>query len=125
MADDKRKTLLVDFDGVIHSYESGWQGAAVIADLPIHGAFEWLERASEHFDISIFSARNGQHGGTVAMVMWFMRHGLKDSVLRRLDFPMVKPKAFLTIDDRSIRFEGDWSKIDPSTLLKFKTWQES
>ena len=38
--------LCLDFDGVIHSYSSGWKGAAVIPDPPVDGAmrFIWDER---------------------------------------------------------------------------------
>ena len=35
--------ICVDFDGVIHSYKSGWRGVAVIPDPPVPGAIEWLE----------------------------------------------------------------------------------
>ena len=35
-----KKTILVDFDGVIHSYTSVLKGARVIPDLPVPGAIE-------------------------------------------------------------------------------------
>ena len=37
-----------------------------------------------------------------------------------VSFPEQKPPAFLTIDDRAICFEGDWSELDPAELLGFK-----
>ena len=36
------KTILLDFDGVIHSYTSGWKGAGVIPDPPVPGAIDFL-----------------------------------------------------------------------------------
>jgi hypothetical protein len=44
-------TICVDFDGVLHSYASGWKGAGVVADGPVDGAIEWLNahrEAEEH-----------------------------------------------------------------------------
>jgi hypothetical protein len=35
-----RRTVCLDFDGVVHSYRSGWRGATVIPDPPIHGTAE-------------------------------------------------------------------------------------
>ena len=32
-----KPTIILDFDGVIHSYTSGWQGADVIGDPPWRG----------------------------------------------------------------------------------------
>jgi len=37
--------LCLDFDGVIHSYSSGWKGADVIPDPPVPGAFDFIRRA--------------------------------------------------------------------------------
>lgn len=121
--EDGRPILLVDFDGVIHSYESGWQGANVINDPPVDGAFDFLLRAAEHFDVQVYSARSNQTGGIWAMKRWFKRHGwscMTDGTPRVLEFPTEKPAAFLTIDDRCWRFEGEWP--DPEALTQFRPW---
>lgn len=68
-----RPTLSVDFDGVLHSYSSGWKGARVIADPPVPGAIEWLCMMSAHYEIAISSARSGQWGGRRAMRLWIGR----------------------------------------------------
>ena len=39
-----RRTVCLDFDGVLHSYRSGWCGADVIPDPPIHGTREAVAR---------------------------------------------------------------------------------
>lgn len=37
-----KKIIAVDFDGVLHSYISGWKGARNIPDPPTPGAIRWL-----------------------------------------------------------------------------------
>lgn len=121
--------LLLDFDGVCHSYTSGWKGADVILDPPVPGLFEFLEAAALHFDVQIYSSRSGQPGGREAMLDWFLHHG--DAWARENDlksgplvptFPESKPPAFLTIDDRAICFQGVWP--DPGELRKFQPWNK-
>lgn len=58
MSKPKRYTVCVDFDGVIHSYESPWKAAHLIADAPVAGALEWLCAISKKFDIVILSTRS-------------------------------------------------------------------
>lgn len=62
--------LVLDFDGVIHSYTSGWKGAAVIPDPPVPGALEFILEADRHFDVHILSSRSHQWGGRRAMKRW-------------------------------------------------------
>jgi hypothetical protein len=45
--------LSLDFDGVIHSYTSGWKGADVIADPPVPGAFQFIGEALQVFLVSM------------------------------------------------------------------------
>lgn len=37
-------TLVVDFDGVLHAYESPWTSPWTIPDAPVEGAIEWLTK---------------------------------------------------------------------------------
>lgn len=115
--------MLVDFDGVIHSYESGWQGADVINDVPVEGAFDFLNSALDHFDVQVYSARSSLEGGLWAMKRWFKRHHWKVDQAGEplgLVFPEQKPAAFLTIDDRCFCFQGIWP--DPEALTRFRPW---
>ena len=41
---DKRPTVCFDFDGVIHSYTSGWKGDDVIPDPPVEGIKEVIDK---------------------------------------------------------------------------------
>lgn len=112
-----RRTLAIDFDGVLHSYASGWQGPAVIADPPVERAIEWLTAAVERFDLAIYSVRAAYPGGIDAMRAWLRQHALPERVLERIRFPIAKPPAELYIDDRAFRFEGKFPSFDELAQL--------
>lgn len=128
--------ICVDFDGVIHSYTSGWKGADVIPDPPVPGAIEWLIAhlpvpdalgMAPHYEGPepvIYSARSSQSGGIKAMKAWFVKHGLDEWYIRDdiLKFPETKPAAFLTIDDRAICFDGRFPTTEE--IMAFQTWQK-
>jgi adenylylsulfate kinase-like enzyme len=55
---DKRKTLAVDFDGVIHKYSRGFQGLDNAYDPPMEGAMEVLQRLKDSgYVLKIMSSR--------------------------------------------------------------------
>lgn len=119
--------LCLDFDGVCHSYVSGWKGADVIPDPPVEGLFEFLEIASEEFIINIFSSRSHHEGGIEAMKAWFYewfgrRYGRTSIPPFELRFPKHKPPALITIDDRAILFMGTWPSVE--WLRNFKPWNK-
>jgi len=100
-----KSILCLDFDGTIHSYVSGWQGAGVISDEPVAGAFDFIKDASLHFDVHVYSARSGLPGGIDAMNTWFIEHGWSSNHKGEpadLSFPTSKPPAHVSIDDRAI-----------------------
>jgi hypothetical protein len=47
----KKGTVVFDFDGVIHSYTSGWQGEGVANDPIVPGMAEELKRIYIMMDI--------------------------------------------------------------------------
>lgn len=119
----EKKTLSIDFDGVIHSYVSGWQGATAIPDAPVPGAFEFLAAAVERFEVVVFSTRAEDNEAVIAMNDWFTAHGLPDRVLEQIFITNEKPKAVLYIDDRGFRFEGVWPTLDE--IDAFRPWKVS
>lgn len=114
--------LLVDFDGVIHSYESGWNGADVTSDPPVPGALEFLREAVKSFNVCIYSARSSQPGGVEAMQKFIRMMDNNQGLVDRIAFPTNKPPAFLTIDDRCIQFSGIFPSVQ--SLLDFKPWNK-
>lgn len=66
--------LCLDFDGVIHSYSSGWKGPRNIPDKPVPGALQFIVEALEKFDVHIFSSRSRYWLGRRAMKNWLHHH---------------------------------------------------
>lgn len=121
--------LLVDFDGCVHSYTSGWQGEDNIPDPPVRGALQWLWEAASYWDVRIYSSRSRSERGYRAMQEWLIYWAAciwDDDFVRTfmatIKICAEKPPAFLTIDDRAICFQGDWLALDPAQLLNFKPW---
>lgn len=123
LSTETKPILLVDFDGVIHSYTSGWSGADNVDDPPVEGAYRFLKEAIKYFDVQIYSSRTRQQGGVRAMQEWMLEHFKDESlVFGDLSFPQQKPAAFLTIDDRCVCFNGTF--CDPKQLIQFKPWNK-
>ncbi|MCB9598345.1 MAG: SHOCT domain-containing protein [Sandaracinaceae bacterium] len=113
-----RPLLSVDFDGVLHSYASGWKGATTIPDPPVEGAIAWLVSVDERFDLAIVSVRNAHPGAPEAMRGWLRAHGLPGRVLDRIAFPAGHVDAALHLDDRAHRFEGRFPSADELGALR-------
>jgi hypothetical protein len=119
----ERKTLCVDFDGVLHAYTSGWKGVDQVPDGPVPGAIDWLRAMlGEGFDICVYSSRSKDPAGVAAMMAALRVWGMDMDDIDRLDFPTEKPAAWLTIDDRCFRFEGDFPSAD--WLRRFRPWNK-
>jgi len=122
--------LCLDFDGVIHSYTSGWKGADVIPDPPVPGAVGFICDALPHFCVCIFSSRSCQPGGIDAMQVWLAEAFLAadmypeaaNKLLDQIEWPLEKPAAMVTIDDRALTFDGTWPAIE--SLKAFKPWNK-
>ena len=101
-----KKTLCLDFDGVIHSYTSGWKGASNIPDEPVKGTREAIEKLRENWEVVVYSSRSGQEGGLEAMKVWLNKYEIKvDKICEH------KPPAFIYVDDRGVTFTGNWDKL--------------
>jgi hypothetical protein len=121
----RKPILVLDFDGVCHSYTSGWKGANVIPDPPVPGMWEALREYQAHFEVNILSSRTHQPGGLQAMREWFLNHASTPSqrvVFMALRFPTDKPPALITIDDRGITFTGTWPSLE--SLKNFRPWYQ-
>jgi len=130
--DEFRPTICVDFDGVIHSYERGWQNGVIYGTV-VPGFFEWVERVRHQFKLVIYSSRSKDDAGVIAMGKWLhdqrniwlasggQRHPTKTL---EIEFAYEKPAAWLTIDDRAIQFNGDWNapELSADAMRTFRPW---
>jgi hypothetical protein len=122
-----------EFDGVIHSYTSGWLGADEILDPPVskwiarskrdYTSIDWLTELvdSNQMNVAIFSSRNHQRGGIKAMKAYLMDNGMDHEILMKIAFPEHKPPSHVLIDDRCMTFKGLFYSVDQ--ILNFKPWK--
>ena len=113
------KTVVFDFDGVIHSYTSGWRGETNIPDPPVEGIREAIKEIRDAgYKVVVVSTRTKEIEGFEAVALWLMKNDIKVDSIKNY-----KPPAIAYIDDRAICFDGH-----PETLLdkinNFKTWYE-
>lgn len=120
----RKPILCLDFDGVVHSYVSGWKGARNIPDPPTPGALDFISDAlAAEWKVVIHSSRASHFGGIWAMRSWLRRHAgnqwdCMGPSLCEVKFSRWKPPATVTIDDRALQFTGGWFSLD--ALRSFK-----
>ena len=101
---DKRKTIAIDFDGVIHKYSKGFKGLDNAYDEPMPGTIEALEKLNSlGFDLKIMSSRPAP-----VIIKWLEKYGMTKliSEVSNHKFP-----ATVYIDDRGFKF-NDWNQVD-------------
>ena len=59
ISSDKKLTIAIDFDGVIHSYHDGWRDGTCYG-YPIEGAFKEIETLMERFNVFILTTRSAE-----------------------------------------------------------------
>lgn len=112
-----KQTVVFDFDGVIHSYTSGWKGADTIPDPPVLGIQEAINaiRASG-YEVVVVSTRCSTTDGIIAVSAWLNRYGITvDRIMKE------KPPAIVYIDDRAICFDGNADNL-LTKIRSFKPW---
>lgn len=100
----------LDYDGVIHSYTSGWTGSPVPEDPPVEGAKEfvqWLLDMGAEVVIITARIREQGDGNEQAIREWLKFH----------EFPEIKTitnvklPCSVYVDDRGFRFNGDFTPL--------------
>lgn len=133
------KTIAVDFDGVIHKYSKGWHDGTIY-DEPIEGCFEAIKELMDNgYSVFVFSTRKSKqikkwlenkvyeseyiscglggdpedfsypkYGFSTEIIKFWTKFWNKPYVL---GITNKKLPAVAYIDDRAIKFEGNWNRI--------------
>ena len=117
----QRKTIAIDFDGVIHNAYKGWGDGTCYGD-PLPGSIEAVQKLAEKYDIVIFTAKakpdrplvNGKTG-VLLVEEWFEKYGILKYIS---SVTSEKPRAELYVDDNGYRFQnwGDTLKFVENEL---------
>ena len=113
---DYVRRVAVDFDGVIHQFTTPWIRPSEIPDPPTEGCAVALAMLIMAYDeVVIYSCRAETSAGRQAIEDYMHEHSLPYTSITDK-----KPVAEVYIDDRAVRFEGNW----PSVLhqLPAKPW---
>lgn len=116
----KKLRILFDFDGVIHSYISGWDGVDLALDKPVNGIKEVIDKLHNdgNYEIVIYSSRCTHEKGIECIEKYCKEYNIYyDEISNH------KKAAYLTIDDRAICFDGDSTTLIDE-IKNFKPWQK-
>ena len=114
-----KKTVVFDFDGVIHSYTSGWKGEDVIPDPPVEGIADNIQKIREAgYAVAVVSTRCASPKGMEAVNKYLADNEIAvDKVCKE------KPPAIVYIDDRAICFDGRSDEL-LEKINNFKPWYQ-
>jgi len=106
-----KKTILLDLDGVLNTYTGNYDENFIppIKD----GAYEFVEKLSQNFDVKIFTTRN-----KLLASKWVIENKLDKFVSDVTDF---KSPAYLMIYDRCLNFKSDFDKTFEQ-IENFSVW---
>lgn len=114
----KKKTVVFDFDGVIHKYSKGWQDGSIY-DVPNEGIKETIEKLRQNnYEVVIVSTRCSTEEGRQAIMNYLFNYGIVvDKVCKE------KPPAIVYIDDRAICYDPKMTTLY-ECITNFKTNQQ-
>lgn len=118
----KKRTLCIDFDGVIAQYDT-WKGKGKFGD-PVPGVKKFLtDLIMESWIIIIHTTRSEEY----AIRDYLEKHEIPFHYFNQnpenflLDCSSKKPLADVYLDDRALRFSGDFEKTY-FDVMNFKPW---
>lgn len=113
-----KPTIVLDFDGVIHSYKSGWKGPDVIPDPPVEGIKAAIEKLRKTYRLVVVSSRCLHDEGIDAIRQWLQTYDITVD-----DVTGQKQPGVVYVDDRAITFDGH-ADLLYEKIKAFKPWHK-
>lgn len=101
----KDKTIVLDFDGVIHRYSRGWEDGSIY-DPPVFGMKQAIELLRTQYNVVVCSTRCNTPKGMKEVKTWLDRNLIKVD-----DITCEKPIGICYVDDRAVPFDGQISEM--------------
>jgi hypothetical protein len=118
--EEEAKTIAIDFDGVIHSFELGYHDGTIYGS-PIEGSIDAIKKLSKKYHIVIYTAKAkkdrpliNEKTGPELIWEWLKKYELNEYIK---DITAEKPRCICYIDDKAIQFQN-WNQA-LSDLKKF------
>ena len=106
-----KRTILIDLDGVLNQYTGNFEKDYIP---PIkEGAKEFLKNLSNNFELKLFTTRN-----KILASQWLIENDIDNLFI---DITNTKDLAWLYIDDRCLKFDGEYSFLEEQ-INNFKPW---
>jgi hypothetical protein len=109
------RVIAIDFDGVIHSFTSGWQGALKANDPIVPGIKEVIAELRQDYRVIVMSSRCLHPGGTKTIETYLNKYGIIVDGITGEKIP-----ALVYVDDRAITFRQAEGMVDQ--IRKFEPW---
>ena len=110
----KKRTILIDLDGVLNEYKGNYDKNFIPE--PKFGATKFLEELSKNYELKLFTTRDSKLATT-----WLHKNNLYKYFS---DVVNTKVPAWLMIDDRCLKFEGNYDLLC-SQINNFKPWYKA
>lgn len=95
------KTLSIDLDGVLNTYCGNYNEFEISP--PREGAYEFLQKLSQNYKLEIFTVREKN-----LVQKWLTENGLNEFIQNITN--LKNPYASIIIDDRALKFNGDFNQ---------------
>lgn len=121
----KKRTICIDFDGVLHDYSEGFKGKDVFGDMLSNADKGTQLLKKKGWTIIIYTTRPK----TTKLEKWLKDHKIAYDYINENpnqpeDSKGGKLIADIYLDDRGMRFNGQWSEWLMEEIAGFQPWQE-